>query len=115
MTTCEGGAQLSATAAPSRSATVYSPHDGDNIDISLDSFARERAEDLDWMARMASDDKNELRTFVGAWEIAAARLEALRREDLRNVDVAHHIMALDGAFEATLTRPIRKSSGLVEQ
>ena len=67
------------------------------------------------MARMASDDKNELRAFVGAWKIAAARLEALRREDLRDVNVARHIMALNGAFEATLTRPIRKSSGLVEQ
>ena len=67
------------------------------------------------MARMASDDKNELRAFVAAWKIAAARLEALRREDLRDVNVAHHIMALNGAFEATLTRPIRNSSGLVEQ
>lgn len=67
------------------------------------------------MARMASDDKNELRAFVGAWKTAFARLESLRREDLADVDVAHHIMALNGAFEATLTRPIRKSSGLVDQ
>ena len=67
------------------------------------------------MPRMASDDKNELRAFVERWKVASERLEALRREDLRNVHVARHIKALNGAFEATLTRPIRKSSGLVEQ
>lgn len=67
------------------------------------------------MARMANDDKNELRDFVERWKVASERLEALRREDLRDVNVARHIMALNGAFEATLTRPIRKSSGLVEQ
>ena len=71
--------------------------------------------DLDWMARMANDDKDELRDFVEGWKVASERLEALRREDLRDVNVARHIMALNGAFEATLTRPIRKSSGLVEQ
>ena len=67
------------------------------------------------MARMANDDKDELRDFVEGWKVASERLEALRREDLRDVNVARHIMALNGAFEATLTRPIRKSSGLVEQ
>ena len=67
------------------------------------------------MARMASDSKSELRAFVGAWRIASARLEALRREDLRRVDVTDHIMALNDAFEAALTGPARKSSGLVEQ
>ena len=64
---------------------------------------------------MASDDKNELRAFVERWKMASERLEALRRQDLRDVNLARHIMALNGAFEATLTRPIRKSSGLVEQ
>ena len=67
------------------------------------------------MARMANDDKDELRDFVEGWKVASERLEALRREDLRDVNVARHIMALNGAFEATLTRPIRKSSGPVEQ
>ena len=67
------------------------------------------------MAHMASDDKNELRDFVERWKIASKRLEALRRRDLRDVNVARHIMALNGAFEATLTRPVRKGSGLVEQ
>ena len=67
------------------------------------------------MAHMASDDKSELRDFVERWKVASERLEALRRQDLRNVNLARHIMALNGAFEATLTRPIRKGSGLVEQ
>ena len=64
---------------------------------------------------MAGNSKSELRAFVGAWQIASARLESLRREDLRRVDVAGHITALNGAFEATLARPPRTSSGLVEQ
>ena len=64
---------------------------------------------------MASDLESELRDFVERWKVASERLEALRREDLRSVNVARHIMALNGAFEATLARPIRKSSGLVEQ
>ena len=64
---------------------------------------------------MAYDPDNELRVFVDAWRIASARLEDLRRRDLRNVNVADRIEALNGAFEATLTRPPRTSSGLVEQ
>ena len=64
---------------------------------------------------MASELESELRDFVERWKVASERLEALRREDLRSVNVARHIMALNGAFEATLARPIRKSSGLVEQ
>ena len=64
---------------------------------------------------MTSDTKSELRAFVGAWQIASERLEALRREHLRAVEVSDHIEALAGAFEATLQGPVRKSSGLVEQ
>lgn len=64
---------------------------------------------------MAGDSKSDLRAFVGAWQIASARLVALRREDLCRVDVSEHIIALNGAFEAALAGPVRKSSGLVEQ
>ena len=64
---------------------------------------------------MAGDPNGELRAFADAWRIASARLEDLRRKDLRDVDVADRIEALNGAFEATLARPPRKSSGLVEQ
>ena len=64
---------------------------------------------------MSGDRDIELRAFVEAWQTASARLEDLRREGLRNVRVADHIKALNSAFEATLARPARSSSGLVEQ
>ena len=64
---------------------------------------------------MADDPNIELRAFVDAWQIASARLEDLRRRDLDDVNVADHIEALNGAFEAALARPARTSSGLVEQ
>ena len=67
------------------------------------------------MTRMANDDKKELHAFVGTWKMASERLESLRREALRDADVADHIMALNGAFEAALAGSARKSSGLVEQ
>ena len=67
------------------------------------------------MTRMVSDSKSDLHAFVAAWRIAAARLDHLRRQDLRNVDVADHIMSLNGAFKAALAGPVRKGSGLVEQ
>lgn len=70
---------------------------------------------MDQPLQMTSDSKSELRDFVGAWKVASERLEALRREDLRDVNVARHIMALNGAFDAALAGPTRKSSGLVEQ
>lgn len=64
---------------------------------------------------MSAGQDTELRAFVAAWRIASARLEALRRRDLRNVVVADHIEALNGAFEAALAGPPRTGSGLVEQ
>ena len=70
---------------------------------------------MDQPVQMASDSKSDLRAFVGAWKVASERLEALRREDLRNVDVAAHINALNDAFDAALAGPTRKGSGLVEQ
>ena len=64
---------------------------------------------------MARDPDIEMRAFADAWRNASVRLEDLRRRDLRNVNVSEQIEALNGAFEATLARPPRKSSGLVEQ
>ena len=66
-------------------------------------------------AGMTRDSEAGLRAFVERWRIAGARLEHLRREELRNVDVAAAIESLDGAFEATLAGPERTTSGLVEQ
>ena len=64
---------------------------------------------------MAGDVNGELRGFVERWRVAGARLAALRRSELRDVEVADHIDALNGAFEATLAGPVRTTSGLVQQ
>ena len=64
---------------------------------------------------MSRDPECDLRAFVERWRIAGARLEKLRREELRNVEVAQVIESLDSAFEATLAGPVRTTSGLVEQ
>ena len=64
---------------------------------------------------MTGDSDATLRAFVERWRIAGARLEHLRREELRDVDVAAAIESLDGAFEATLAGPVRTTSGMVEQ
>ena len=67
------------------------------------------------LALMAGDLNGELRGFVERWRIAGARLAALRRSQLRDVEVADHIESLNGAFEATLAGPVRTTSGLVQQ
>ena len=64
---------------------------------------------------MPRDSKADLRAFAEHWRIAGARIAELRREELRNVEVARVIESLNGAFEATLGGPVRTTSGLVEQ
>ena len=64
---------------------------------------------------MVDDEEKELRAFVERWRLASAKFEELRRKDLRNVNVAEHIEAMNGAFEAALSTQARKTSGLVEQ
>ena len=64
---------------------------------------------------MSRNPEYDLRAFVERWRIAGAQLEKLRREELRNVEVAQVIESLDSAFEATLAGPVRTTSGLVEQ
>ena len=70
---------------------------------------------LDYVSHMARDPDIEMRAFVDAWRIASERLEEFRRRDLRDINVADRIEALNGAFEAALAGPPRTSSGLVEQ
>ena len=54
--------------------------------------------------------------WVRVWREAGPRLEALRRDDLRNLDVVSVIRELDDAFEAAVRlAPVSVSSGLVEQ
>ena len=64
---------------------------------------------------MSDNQKKELRAFVERWRLASAKFEELRRKDLRNVNVAEHIEAMNGAFEAALSTQTRTTSGLVEQ
>ncbi len=78
---------------------------------SIDRASRSNAPSGD----MTGDSDAALRAFVERWRIAGARLEHLRREELRDVDVAAVIESLEGAFEATLAGPERTTSGLVEQ
>ena len=64
---------------------------------------------------MVHHEEKELRAYVERWRLASAKFEELRRKDLRNVNVAERIEAMNGAFEATLSLPARTTSGLVEQ
>jgi len=59
---------------------------------------------------MAGDLDGELRGLVERWRVAGARLAARRRSELRDIEVADHINALNGAFEATLAGPVRTTS-----
>lgn len=55
-------------------------------------------------------------TWVRVWREAGPRLEAIRREELRRVDIATVAHALDGAFRFALRNaPPRATSGLIEQ
>ena len=64
---------------------------------------------------MLGDEEKELRVYVERWRLASAKFEELRRQNLCNVNVAEHIEALNGAFEAALATQTRTTSGLVEQ
>ena len=64
---------------------------------------------------MVDDEAKELRAYVERWRLASAKFEELRRQYLRNVNVAEHIEAMNGAFEAALSTQKRQTSGLVEQ
>ncbi len=64
---------------------------------------------------MIDDEEKELRAYVERWRLASAKFEELRRQYLRNVNVAEHIEAMNGAFDAPLSTQKRETSGLVEQ
>ena len=64
---------------------------------------------------MIGDEEKELRAYAEQWRLASAKIEELRHQDLRNVNVAEHIEAMNGAFKAALATQTRTTSGLVEQ
>jgi hypothetical protein len=56
------------------------------------------------------------KVWVRTWKEAGPRLEAIRRQELQNVDTASVIRSLSDAFvAANRTAPPRGTSGLVEQ
>ncbi len=65
---------------------------------------------------MSRSDAETLRYWVACWKRAGARLEELRREELRHTDTQQSLIALAGAFESCrLHHSASPSSGLVEQ
>ena len=64
---------------------------------------------------MVEDEEKELRAYVERWRVASAKFDELRRKRLRNVNVAAHIEAMNGAFKAALSTQKRTTTGLVEQ
>ena len=56
------------------------------------------------------------KVWVRVWREAGPRLEAIRRDELRNVDVAAVVRALEDAFDAAVRMaPVAMTTGLVEQ
>lgn len=61
-------------------------------------------------------ETEQMRQWVECWKRAGARMEELRREELRAVDTQQSLMSLAGAFESSrrLNEP-SATSGLIEQ
>jgi hypothetical protein len=65
---------------------------------------------------MNDAEREQLRHWVACWKEAGARLEELRREELRHVDTQQSLLSLAGAFESCrLHHKPSPTSGLVEQ
>jgi hypothetical protein len=61
------------------------------------------------------DEQEMMRRSVEAWREAGAKLEAIRRREIREADNLQVLAVLEGAFNHALrTMPARESSGLVE-
>jgi len=61
-------------------------------------------------------DTEQLRQWVACWRRAGARMEELRREELRQVDTMQSLLSLADAFESCRLhyQPL-PTSGLIEQ
>jgi hypothetical protein len=65
---------------------------------------------------MSDSEREQLRRWVACWKDAGARLEELRREELRRTDTQRSLMNLADAFESCrLHNPPSPTSGFVEQ
>jgi hypothetical protein len=65
---------------------------------------------------MNDPETERLRQWAACWKRAGARMEELRREELRHTDTQQSLMSLAGAFESCRLhyKPL-PTSGLVEQ
>jgi hypothetical protein len=65
---------------------------------------------------MNDTETDRIRQWVACWKAAGARMEELRREELRHTDTQQSLMSLAGAFESCRLhyQPL-PTSGLVEQ
>jgi hypothetical protein len=61
------------------------------------------------------DEREMMRRWVETWKQAGPELEAIRREEIRNLDPVQHLRGLERAFNHGLRQlPPRLSSGMVE-
>lgn len=68
------------------------------------------------MRGMEAEDADNLKRWVQCWKNAGPRLEALRREAIRNADTTQGLLNLAGAFRSALLHHTpAPTSGLVEQ
>jgi hypothetical protein len=61
------------------------------------------------------DEREMMRRWVETWKQAGPELEAIWREEVRQLDSRKHLAALEDAFNHALrTVPPRPTSGLIE-
>lgn len=64
---------------------------------------------------MNDDEREKFRAWVNGWKETGEVLEKLRREEIRNSNLADSIEVFDNAFRSALwLNPAGKTSGLVE-
>ena len=60
-------------------------------------------------------DKKDSLKMVEQWKKSSSLLSRIRRDEMKQIDIARVIEGLDDAFEAAiLNNSIRKTSGLIE-
>ena len=64
---------------------------------------------------MTDEEKEKMRAWVNGWKETGEVLEKLRREEIRNSNLAETILSLNDAFRSALwLSPAEPTSGLVE-
>ncbi|MGI9034521.1 MAG: hypothetical protein ACR2GD_00650 [Pyrinomonadaceae bacterium] len=64
---------------------------------------------------MIENEREKMREYVNRWRETGEFLEKLRREEIRNSNLAETIGVFDDAFRSALwLKPAEKTSGLVE-